>query len=134
MKRLNAGMKFRTGQTQIFNGPLHFFDSGLAFMRINAGKANKLLRIALNDSRNVIVAQRRQASSRLCVPGEQNANHIKLRIIGGDMLNIFQFDLGTKIAFSGLCIWAKCYLHKLRCWQMDMKVDSPWHSYSSQMI
>src|SRR6266700_2280242 len=128
IKRLNARVKFCTSQPQIFNGTLHLLDSGLSLMWIDARKANKLLWITLDDSGDVIVVQWWQTGCCLCIPREKDANHIQFSIISSDLLNIFQLDLRTKIALSRLCIRAKRHLHKLRCWQMDMKVDSTRHT------
>ena len=120
-------MKFRAGQSQFLDSALDFFNRCLSFMGVNTGKTDKLLWIALHNGCNIIIPQRGQTGGGFRIPGQQDTNHIEFRIIGGYLLDILQFHLGTEEAFGGLGVGAERDLHKLRCRQVDMKVDGAWH-------
>src|SRR5439155_25801182 len=44
IESLDARMEFRARQPQVFDGAFDFFDGYFSFVRVNAGKADKLLR------------------------------------------------------------------------------------------
>src|SRR2546423_13310050 len=121
-------MEFRSCQPQVFDSAFDFCDGSFPLVRVNACKANKLLRVALHNSCNIIIAQGWQTGSGFRVPGQQDTDHIEFRIIGGYLLNILQFHLGPEEAFGGLSVWAERDLHKLCRRQVDMKVYSAWHT------
>src|SRR5579863_6285626 len=58
VKGLHTGMKLRARQPHFLDSALHFFHGRLPFMWVNAGEPDKLLRIAFDDFRDIIVAQR----------------------------------------------------------------------------
>ena len=120
-------MELRPCQPKVFHGPFDFLDGGFPLVRVNAGKAGKLLWVTLHDRSNIIVPQGWQTCSGFRVPGKQDTDHIEFRIIGGYLLDILQLDLGAEEALGGRGIRTQRDLHKLRRRQVDMKVDGAWH-------
>src|SRR5438270_7335616 len=69
---LYTGVKFCACQAQIFDGALHFLHSRFPFMGVHTRETNELLWVALYDGSDIIVSQRREASSSFRIPCQQD--------------------------------------------------------------
>ena len=70
-------MQFESAQPQFLYRPFQFLDRQLTLPRIYGGKADESIWILPRNARHVIVANVRDAASRLGVNGEDDAKQIQ---------------------------------------------------------
>src|SRR5262249_3706820 len=101
VERLYAGMELCSLQAEILDRAFDLIDCPSALPWIYAGKPDEVLRIGLNDLRNLSICQGREAARGFGIPGQQDADDIPIGILPGDFLHFADGHFVAKELLGG---------------------------------
>src|SRR3990170_2571247 len=121
VKALHGRVELQAEQAEVWEAP-HSLDR-VGPVGIDGAEADEAVREPLDDAGDELVGEGRPPREGLGVPGQEDADHVELLILGGDVFHGAGRRPPAEVSLGRLEVWPKAAIKPLRHGQMDVEIN-----------